>query len=190
MHKIGISKKGKKKVKGLTVALVIGHKKESPGASNKKSKVTEFDFNEPLVKDVACLLEERSVNVSIVYRDTYRDLPAKINKAKPDLIISFHANAFNEIASGTETLYYRGSVKGQEFAEKIQRAMVQEMKLPNRGCKPRSVDDRGGYLLRYTNAPCVILEPFFIDNDDNLERAQVKAPDLAEAIADCIYKAY
>jgi len=40
--------------------------------------------------------------------------------------------------------------------------------LPNRGIKPKGTEDRGGYVLRYTNAPCIISEPFFIDNDLDL----------------------
>ena len=47
--------------------------------------------------------------------------------------------------------------------------------------KPKTSKDRGGYLLKYTNAPCVIAESFFIDNDDDLARAQEDLEGLAEA---------
>ena len=42
------------------------------------------------------------------------------------------------------------------------------MCLKNRGFKSKTVEDRSGYLLKYTKAPCIILEPFFIDNINDL----------------------
>ncbi len=48
--------------------------------------------------------------------------------------------------------------------------------LPNRGCKPiYSNTERGSHLLRHTTAPCIICEPFFIDDD------QVKSEDVVNA---------
>jgi len=41
-------------------------------------------------------------------------------------------------------------------------------------------------LLRYTNAPCVIAEPFFIDNHQDLARARDDLEGLAEAYANAI----
>ena len=58
------------------------------------------------------------------------------------------------------------------MAEILLNHLVEHLKLPDRGIKPKTSEDRGGYLLRYTNAPCVIAEPFFIDNDSDLARAQ------------------
>ena len=72
------------------------------------------------------------------------------------------------------------------MAEILQNAMVGYLKLPNRGVKPKTSEDRGGYLLRYTEAPCVIAEPFFIDNNDDLARAQEDLEGLAEAYAGAI----
>ncbi|UCG13233.1 MAG: N-acetylmuramoyl-L-alanine amidase [Deltaproteobacteria bacterium] len=45
---------------------------------------------------------------------------------------------------------------------------------------------RGGYLLRYTNAPCVIAEPFFIDNDEDLAKANEDLAGLAAVYATAI----
>jgi N-acetylmuramoyl-L-alanine amidase len=40
--------------------------------------------------------------------------------------------------------------------------------------------------LRYTKAPCVISEPFFIDNDSDLSRAREDLDEFAAAYATAI----
>jgi len=174
----------KSKEKRKLCALVIGHKKASPGAINKKTGITEFEFND----DLAIKIEKKVENVDIqrVYRRIYKELPHDINELNPDFIISLHCNAFNEKASGTEVLYYHRSEKGKKMAEILLKHLVEHLKLPNRGIKPKTAEDRGGYLLRYTKAPCIIAEPFFIDNDDDLARAQEDINGLAEAYAKAI----
>ena len=72
--------------------------------------------------------------------------------------------AVNERADLTE--------EGKKMAEILLNHLVEHLKLPNRGIKPKTAEDRGGPLLRYTEAPCVIAEPFFIDNDSDLSKAQ------------------
>ena len=74
-------------------ALVIGHKKTSPGAVNKASGLTEFTFNERLAFDIES--EVSGVEVQKIYRRTYQSLPSDINELAPDFIISLHCNAFN-----------------------------------------------------------------------------------------------
>jgi len=65
------------------------------------------------------------------------------------------------------------------MAEILLSHLVDHLELTNRGIKPKTSEDRGGYLLRYTKAPCVIAEPFFIDNDDDLARVQEDIDGLA-----------
>lgn len=165
-------------------ALVIGHKKRSPGARNANSNLTEFDFNE----DLALRIENKVQDVEIqrVYRRTYEELPDDVNALNPDYIVSLHCNAFDTEVSGSEVLYYHKSQKGKEIAEALLNDLVAFLKLNNRGTKPKSTEDRGGYLLRYTKAPCVIAEPFFIDNDKDLARAQENLDGLAAAYAKAI----
>ena len=43
-------------------------------------------------------------------------------------------------------------------------------------------------MLRYTNAPCVIAEPFFIDNDEDLAKAKQDLDGLAKAYVEAIDK--
>ena len=165
-------------------ALVIGHKKTSPGATNPSTGLTEFEFNDELAR----LIEDQvdSVRIQRVYRTVYRQLPDDINALDADFVVSLHCNAFNGSASGTEVLYYYKSTRGQQMAALLQQRLLQQLDLPDRGIKPRTSEDRGGYLLRYTRAPCIIAEPFFIDNDADLASAQADPKGLARAYADAI----
>jgi len=171
----------KDEVRQKRCALVIGHKKESPGAINKNSDLSEYQFNEKL----APMIEQKVKNTGIhrVYRKTYATLPGDINELDPDFIVSMHCNAYNGSASGSEVLYYHRSPMGKEIAGILLEKFVSGLGLPDRGIIACSAEDRGGYLLRYTKAPCVIAEPFFIDNDNDLERAMKNLDHLAEAYA-------
>lgn len=165
-------------------ALVIGHKKKSPGAINANSSLTEFYFNEDFALRVEKGIEK--TQVQRVYRRTHKELPDDINALGPDFTVSLHCNAFNKKVSGTEVLYYHRCEKGKRMAEILLNFLVEHLKLPNRGIKPKTSEDRGGYLLRYTKSPCVIAEPFFIDNDDDLARAQEDMDGLTAAYAAAI----
>lgn len=170
----------------MKCALVIGHKKSSPGASNAGSGLAEFDFNDNLAR----MIEDRMAKTIIqrIYRRTYKSLPDDINAYKPDFIICLHCNAFNTEATGTEVLYYHRSKLGGACAGILQRTLVGYLKLRDRRTKSKKAEDRGGYLLKYTNAACLISEPFFIDNDSDLARANEDLDGLAEAYTDAIDK--
>lgn len=165
-------------------ALVIGHKKSSPGAVNESTGITEFEFNDKLATDIEAAVD--GVIIQRIYRRTYQTLPDDINAYGPDFIISLHCNAFNKSASGSEVLYYHKSSNGKRMAEIVKGNLVAALGLQDRGIKARTVEDRGGSLLKYTNAPCVIAEPFFIDNDDDFAVANKKRDKLIEAYATSI----
>lgn len=170
----------------IKCALVVGHKKSSPGAGNVGSGLTEFDFNDQLAR----MIDSGNGNTIIqrIYRRTYKSLPDDINACEPDFIISLHCNAYNTEASGTEVLYYHKSRDGEACAGILQRTLVGYLNLRDRGPKPKKAEDRGGYLLKYTNATCLISEPFFIDNDSDLARASQDLDGLAGAYIDAIDK--
>jgi N-acetylmuramoyl-L-alanine amidase len=174
----------------MELALVIGHTSRSPGACNKTYELCEFNFNENLAKDITDNLSNSIMRSIIVYRDyagSYSKLPEYINMyIKPAFVVSLHCNAFNTKASGTETLYYYKSVKGKAMAKVFQENLVDVLNLPDRGTKGKGTEDRGGYILRYTHAPCIICEPFFIDNDNDLQRAKDKYDEFVDAFVKSI----
>ena len=165
------------------VALVVGHTEASPGATNGFYNVDEFSVNSMLVSKVVEALSASGVEAEVVYRGSYKDLPGLVNSLAPSLVVSFHCNAFNTIASGTEVLYYKGSHLGQQCALMMQGHLVDALQLPDRGIKFKSRGDRGGLLLQKTRAPCVIIEPFFIDNNYDYMVALRNIDTLASNIA-------
>ena len=158
-----------KQAKTIRVALVIGHKEKSQGARNEESGVSEFLYNEQILSLVDAKMIGSGILVDIVYRGEMSRLPDQINNLRPNWVVSLHCNAFNTKAGGTEVLYHHKSKKGKWLAIQFQEALLECFHLKDRGIKPKTSEDRGGYLLKYTNAPCVILEPFFIDNDIEYE---------------------
>lgn len=174
----------------LVCALVVGHRKSAKGAQGvlKGKTINEYDYHSELAE----MIVERTKHVSIitVYRDDtkqgYAKLPGKINQLKPDFVVSLHANAHNTKASGTETLYYKGSKKGLKLAKIVQEKLLSACGLANRKVKSKVKSDRGGSLLSGTNAPAIIGEPFFIDNPNDLSVAVSKKAKIAKAYAEAI----
>lgn len=175
------------------VTLIVGHSAHEQGAKNVNIGVSEFTFNSSLAVILGDLLAENSYICNIVYRDAgYAFLPQKVNQTNADIAVSLHCNAFNKEANGSETLYYKGSKKGELLAGFIQHEVVKCLDLKDRGLKiceyghVGKAGDRGGYLLKKTKMPCVIVEPFFIDSDSSLNLAQSKIEELAKAYFDGI----
>ena len=169
---------------GKVCALVIGHKKESPGAQNAASGRNEFEFNDDLAQRIERL--SGATRIQRIYRRTLASLPSDINELNPDFTVSLHCNAFNSQASGTEVLYYHTSETGRQMAALLQNNLLECLGLKDRGIKARNSEERGGYLLRYTNSPCLIAEPFFIDNNADLATAVERIDQLAQAYRDSI----
>ena len=168
------------------VALVIGHSFKEQGAHNKAFNVSEWQFNSELVPMVANELAKLEIQPLIFYRDELKTLPSEINAADVDAIVSFHCNAFNEIASGTETLYHEKSKKGKTLANVLQNAVTDCLGLRNRGTIPLTEGKNGYFLLSKTNAPAVILETMFIDNSVDYVVAEGALKDLSKDIAKAI----
>ena len=170
----------------MKVCLVIGHKESSSGACNE-SGLCEFQYNEHIVHRIAAELKENNkISLQIVYRKSYKKLPKKVNSLKPDLVISFHCNAYNTQVSGSEVLYYHASKKSKKHAQAMLSHIADVLKLPERGINPVDEEAKGGYLLKNTNAPCILIEPFFIDNNSDLNRAVAKENELIDAYVDFI----
>lgn len=161
--------------KKIKVALVVGHSEKRKGAYNKNYEVYEYDYNLKLVNAIMDRLIDNYKNIDpiVILRDNkYIDLPDLINEEKPKFIISFHCNAFNKNVGGSEFLCWIDSIKSQEIAFKLNDNLINHNIFSSRSIKYiKSQEDRGGYLLKNTKAPCVIAETFFIDNDSDYEKA-------------------
>lgn len=166
--------------------LVIGHHPDRPGGVNPHSNISEFEFN----KDLALRIEKKvqTVRIQKLFTKSYETLPQDINYLTPDFVISLHCNSYDSIVSGTEVLYCFDDLKGKEMAGILLQHLVEHLGLRNRGLVPRREGELGYHILCNPNAPCVIAEPFFISNDQDLARAQEDLEGLAQAYADAIDK--
>lgn len=176
----------------MRCGLIVGHKANRPGACNKDNCICEYQFNDQLACDIYDYLKknESSIGIQIIRRKTYKSLPDDVNKLDPDFCISLHCNAahpdYTGKWNGSETLYYHKSKRSKLMAEILQKNIVDVLGFRDRGILPRKTEDRGGYLLRYTDMSCVIAEPFFIDNNSAYRTVIDKYNKLVQAYANSI----
>lgn len=119
-------------------------------------------------------------------KTTGADLTYGVNKAnawKADLYVSCHVNGFDSLSHGCEVIYQPGSVKGKEYAVKVNAALVAL------GFKDRKAyaDVRGLYEIKNLKMPCIIVEPFFCDNKEDVALYKKLGPvKIADTIATAI----
>lgn len=149
------------------VAIVIGHSENKKGTRNDDLRISEYDINLIMANIISAKLKHDSV---VIYRDVgYSQLPSVVNSHNPDICISLHANAFDKKVSGAECVIWTHS-KVSSFAETLQRIAVDVLDTKDRGIKIRThTSQRGATLLKNTICPCVIVEPYFIDNTTDLK---------------------
>lgn len=169
------------------ICLIIGHGGNDYGAVNNNTKETEVGYNTDLVHKLKEMLDKKDYIVD-VYNRGFNKLENVhyLNKIGYDIMISFHCNAFNGKASGTEVLYWHSSKNGKNLAQNILDNIIEVFGLANRGLKPIDIGDRGAYLLGRTKPVTVLIEPFFIDNDNDLKIGKEKKNEYIEAVSKAI----
>ena len=183
------------------IALSVGHGAKAvdhqvvkdPGAVNAHLGVTEFDTCERIFYVLYAMLKERlSVETYITpivvpLQDRVRDLNLEHKyRSKIDLAVELHLNGYvSPTVDGTECLYCPNDAISEEWAQRLQDALVDELGLRDRGIKegwyrmdkPGHIDYPGDidgdekidYFLRATDMPAVIVEPCFITCDKSAE---------------------
>ena len=93
------------------------------------------------------------------------DLTARANYSngiKADCFVSIHCNSStNNAAKGAETYYIEGSVNGNRLANLIQKRLITDVKLQNRGIKTSNFA-----VLRQTDMPACLVEIAFLSNKE------------------------
>lgn len=140
-----------------------GHGGNDPGAIGP-SGLEEKDVNLNIATIVKETLENHNVDVRLTRNDdTKIELAERVNMANninADYFVSIHVNSYtNTSAFGTETYAYPNSVRGIELSRFIQRNLVAEIDLKNRGVKTSNF-----YVLRETAMPAALVEVAFISN--------------------------
>ena len=100
-----------------------------------------------------------------------------------NLAIELHFNAASASASGCEMLYYHRSASGKRLAALLQREVLREYDIQDRGIKPTKRFSRGGAFLVKTKCVAVLCEPFFGTNARDWEKFYPTRTVLAEAYA-------
>ncbi|MGI5841636.1 MAG: N-acetylmuramoyl-L-alanine amidase family protein [Patescibacteria group bacterium] len=172
-----------------TVVLDPGHQ-SSPyldtGASGYGLK--EENITLDLCKRIKPLLEQNNIKVIMTREGDYvnggqssvnSSLQARVkisNTIKPDIFISLHTNAFNGNAYGSEVHILGKGGKAEVLANKLIPQLSKTFH--NRGLKLSP----NLYVLKYTNAPAVLLECGFIDNKS--DNAKLANTDIRQQIAE------
>jgi N-acetylmuramoyl-L-alanine amidase len=164
------------------VALDAGHGGSDPGAMG--NGIREKDINLDVMLRLRSKLISAGFNVVATrLSDKYVTLRRRAeiaNTARANIFVSIHHNAINiPTVSGTEVLYFPGSVKGKRLARLIQEELIKQL-----GTLDRGTHDRGDlYLLKHTVMPAVIIEGAFVTNEKDATLLKMKEFREKEAIA-------
>ena len=158
------------------------------GAVNRYSGMRECD----VAYNVGVLLKQYLENVGMeveilqsdnLYHDSDYDLPCvcdSANNMPADLFVSLHCNAAGGDAQGTETLVLSDSCADAcKVAQCVQAQIVNSLGTVDRGIKERP----NLIVLKHTDAPAILVEMAFIDNDSDSELLANNQDDFARAIA-------
>lgn len=172
----------------MRVFLNPGHDRDyDPGACHW-SGTREADIAWEIGNKVAEYLENAGVETKVMQSDNLCgwdcdrwDRPEAVcptsDEWGADLFVSIHCNAFDHSAKGTEVEYY--SETGAIAAQFIQDQIVGAL-----GTVDRGVKFRGDLMvLKHTDAPAVLVECAFIDNDEDHEKLVNRTDEFAAAIA-------
>lgn len=178
----------------MKIVLSIGHSPKDGGAETIDGKYSEYTFwkkHLPLLKQE---LEKLGHQAYIVNRSeaggispSYAALAC--NATGADLAVEFHFNsADSPTATGTETLYWKASRKGEEAARLVQDAMVAALGLKDRKLIPVSAANaRAVNYFSKTRMPAILVEPAFAaSNAGDNERLQSRMAEFCSGMAHAI----
>ncbi|MCM3317729.1 N-acetylmuramoyl-L-alanine amidase [Rummeliibacillus stabekisii] len=192
---------------GVKIALDAGHGGIDGGAST--DKLIEKNVTLAITKEVEKLLKKkgatvymtRSKNDDVIAEhtpkaefNTLRERKKQdiflreklVNKEKPDLFLSIHANAIPETKwRGAQVFYHaNGHPAGELLANSIQDSIKENLKNTER----EALAIKQVYLLKKVKMPAVLVETGFLSNPEEAEL--LSSPDyqrkMAEAIVDGI----
>ncbi len=173
----------------MNIALSIGHHPQAQGCNTIDGRYTEYTFWKSCLPTLADQLDRMGHKAHVVNRaDAGGKTPsyaaAACNAVGAALAIEFHFNS-TPGASGTETFYWHNSARGKIAAEMIQHAMVEVLKLPDRGIKTVGRPSDNAYeFFHRTRMPAILVEPSFAaSNVTDCDRLQTRIGYLIIALA-------
>ncbi|MBP3400863.1 MAG: N-acetylmuramoyl-L-alanine amidase [Selenomonadales bacterium] len=160
-------------IKGKTIILDAGHGGSDCGAVGP-SGVYEKDITLAVAKELQKQLITEGANV-LMTRTTDRDVSHRegasvsvelgdrivvAEELQADVFVSIHLNSFTSPdIGGVETYYYQGSLEGERLAYAVQKSLMDQFDLKDRGVKTANF-----YLLKNSSMPSILTELAFISN--------------------------
>lgn len=170
----------KEKDINLAIALALRDKLKAAGAQVVMTREADVSLVPPEEADALDYARQASIS----------ELARRAGLAasqRGDIFISIHNNSmgYKSDQSGTETYYYSGASNAPSalrLASLVQREVVAELGLRDRGVK-----DEQFYVIKYADAPAILLEGAFLSNpgDEQL----LLDPAVRERIAGAIFRA-
>lgn len=124
----------------------------------------EKDINLNIAANVKQILQRHEISAMLTRQDDSRvELANRVKMANnngADYFVSIHINsASSHAATGTETFAFPNSAQGTKLADSVQKSLVNEIGLANRGVKHKEF-----YVLKNTKMPAILVEVAFINN--------------------------
>lgn len=179
--------KGSDKMK---ICLDYGHNNGTFDSGASYYGVKEQDITYDIGKKLKELLEYNGIEV-VETRPTpttklgtsvNTSLQARVkiaNDADVDYFISLHTNAHaNTSAKGTETYVIAKGGKAEKLANAVNTSLYKEVGTTNRGVKTANY-----YVVKYTDAPAILVEMAFLSNKNECELLLTKQNDFARGMA-------
>lgn len=164
-----------------------------PGAVNKSTGITEADIMLEVGTMVAKYLRAAGCEVMVLQSNNLNgeapgeNVCATANYWPADIFVSFHCNAFNGEARGTEIFTSRGETEADKLATCIMQQIIDtfgDALAARTDWSDGDIDKEAGYIvLNNTNMPAVLCEMVFIDNDADLQFLLEHKDDFARAYA-------
>lgn len=162
----------------MKVCIDAGHCKLTPGKRSFDNSFFEWEFNLNVANRMKKQLDRHGIESYIQYiesanpKEELNARIAAINKDKPDLVISIHANAYGtswNSANGWEVFCNApldGDAKGTILAKAI-KSHSKEL-----GLKDRGIKDAHGVagIVTNTTPPAVLVEHGFYTNKEELKK--------------------
>ena len=188
-------------LKGRKITIDPGHGGSDSGAIGPTG-IMEKSVTLRVSRELKRLLEAEGATVILTRTDdtevspkgasatSVEELQARCdiaNRAKSDIFLSIHADAFtNREVKGTTAYYYtNGSKQSKKLADSVRTALVDSLGTVDRGTQTCNF-----YVVKHTDMPAILVEISFISNPDeeqmmNSESGVKKtAQGIADGIAD------
>lgn len=156
-----------------TVLIDFGHCSQTPGKRSFDGTFREYEFNQDVGTRIVNHLKRHGINAigqQINNANPTVELNTRIkeiNRLKPDLVVSIHANAAGTTwnsANGWEIFCYQPNLSNSQ-SYKLAKC-IHEISIPSLGLRDRGIKDANGIagIVMNTSAIAVLIEHGFYTN--------------------------